>query len=333
MIAVLWIGFIVFVLLMLALDLGVLNRKAHVISTREALRWTGVCIGLALLFNVFVYFLYKNQWFDIGSAPGRTSDGKPAAVTFFTGYVIELSPSMDNIFVIALIFGYFGVPRIYQHRTLFWGIVGALVMRGAMIYAGTALIDRFDWVIYVFGALLLFTAGKMAFADSGHVEPERNPLVRLARRMYPVTRDFEGEKFFTRLDGKRAITPLFLVLLVIESTDVLFAIDSIPAIFAITTDPFIVFTSNVFAIICLRSMFFALAGMMDRFRYLKISLIIILTYVGLKMTVGHYLKEHHHVEIPTLVSLVFICLTLAGGMLASVKIPPRPPSPATDGPE
>ncbi|QDV90656.1 Inner membrane protein alx [Phycisphaerae bacterium RAS2] len=307
----LWGGFVTFVLIMLALDLGVLNRKAHVVATREALIWAGFCVFLALLFNVFLYFAYERNWFDIATR-GGTLSGKTAAMQFFTGWLIEQSLSLDNIFVIALIFQYFSVPRIHQHRTLFWGIIGALVMRMAMILAGAALIQRFTWTIYVFGILLLYTAVKMYRSQDEAVEPNRNPLVKLARKLYPVTDEFHGEKFFVRVNGRRAITPLFLVLLVIESTDLLFAVDSIPAIFAITKDPFIVFTSNVFAILNLRSLYFVLASMLEKFKYLKPSLVFVLAYVGVKMLVSH----HYH--IPTAFSLAVIIGILAVGIIASV---------------
>jgi tellurite resistance protein TerC len=324
----LWIGFLAFVLVMLALDLGVFNREARVIHTREALRWTGLCVLLAGLFTIFVYFAYQNDWLSVAKEAPKPkqmlwgSRGATAAMEFFTGYVIEMSLSMDNIFVIALIFSYFCVPRIYQHRVLFWGILGALVMRGVMILAGTKLIEHFHWIIYVFGALLIVTAIKMLLTGEGKVEPDRNPLVRIARYFYPVTPGFEGEKFFTKLDGKRAITPLFLTLLIVESTDVLFAIDSIPAIFAITYDPFIVFTSNVFAILCLRSMYFALAGMLEYFRYLKYSLVVLLMYVGMKMLVSDYLKNKYDFEIHIVVSLMIIIGVLVTGILTSLLHPP-----------
>lgn len=309
----LWLGFLAFVFAVLALDLGVFNRKSHVIRTRESMVFTGVCVLLALLFNVLVYFIYENNWLGVRDMPGAAESGKLAAFDFLTGWIIEYSLSMDNIFVIALIFAYFRVPQVYQHRVLFWGILGALVMRGAMILAGAALISRFQWIIYVFGALLIFTAVKMLFSGDQEVEPERNPLVRIARKLYPVAPRFDGERFFTQLDGRTAITPLFLCLLVVESTDVLFAVDSIPAIFAITSDPFIVFTSNVFAILGLRSLYFTLAAMLDRFRYLKISLVFVLAYVGVKMLLSH------HYPIPTPVSLAIVITTLGVGILASLR--------------
>ena len=231
---------------------------------------------------------------------------------YFTGYIIEKSLSLDNIFVIALIFSFFKVPAMYQHRVLFWGILGALVMRGLMIFAGTMLIQKFSWMIYVFGALLVITAIKMLVSRHDNLEPEKNIVVKFARKFFPVSKSFEGPKFFTRVNGAKAITPLLLVLLIIESTDVMFAIDSIPAIFAVTTDPFIVFTSNVFAILGLRSLYFALAAMMDKFRYLKISLVFVLAYVGVKMMLSHTMP------IPTLVSLTIIITMLFVGLVASI---------------
>ena len=308
-----WAGFLLLVFILLALDLGVFHKKDKAISTREALLWTGFWIFLALLFNVFIYFAYEYHWLGIGLHVGHDMGGKEAALKYFTGYVIEKSLSLDNIFVIAMIFSYFGVPAIYQHRVLFWGILGALIMRGVMILAGAALIQRFDWMIYVFGGLLLLTALKMLFSKNEEIHPDNNPLVKIARRLYPVTGTYEGHHFFTKIDGKRAITPLFLVLLVIESTDVIFAVDSIPAIFAITTDPYIVFTSNVFAILGLRSLYFALAAMMTQFRYLKISIVVVLMYVGIKMLIS----QIYHV--PTLISLAIILIILGAGIILSLR--------------
>ena len=310
-----WVSFVVAVLGMLALDLGVFHRKMHVIGVREALAWTTFWVVLSLVFNAGVYFMYTHHWLGIGLEIGHSTSGREAALAFFTGYVIEKSLSLDNIFVIALIFTYFGVPALYQHRVLFWGILGALVMRGAMIAAGTALIRRFDWIIYVFGAFLILTAVKLLVVQQEAIDPERNPAVRLARRFFPVSKHFEGQKFFTRVDGRRAMTPLFLVLLVVESMDVMFAVDSIPAIFAVTSDPFLVFTSNVFAILGLRSLYFALAGMLDKFRYLKPSLVFVLAFVGVKM-----LLSHHH-PVPTWFSLCVIAAILLVGVLASIFNP------------
>ncbi|NLG43780.1 MAG: TerC family protein [Phycisphaerae bacterium] len=307
-----WVGFVILVILLLALDLGVLNRKAHVIRTREALLWTGFWVVLALLFNSLVYLIYENHWLDIGLSAFAEPDGREAALKFFTGFLIEKSLGMDNIFVIALVLAYFRVPLMYQHRVLFWGILGAIVLRGAMILGGAALVHRFDWVLYVFGGLLIVTAVKMLFSGEQEIEPDRNPLVRIARRFYPVTTRIEGQHFFVRENGRRAMTPLFLALLIVESSDVLFAIDSIPAIFIITADPFIVFTSNIFAILGLRSLFFALASLMDKFRYLKFSLVFLLAYVGVKMLVSGVYK------IPIGVSLSIIVGLLAAGILASI---------------
>ncbi len=314
MVVWLWVGFIVFIVGMLAIDLGVLHRGAKVISTGMAMVWSGFCMALALSFTVVVYYLYEYDLAGVASAVGHPQGGREAALQFLTGWLIEQSLSLDNIFVIAVIFRYFSVPREYQHRTLFYGILGALVFRGIMIAAGITLIRYFTWIIYVFGALLIWTGLKMLFAGDEKVEPDRNPLVRAARRLYPVSGHFEGEHFFTRVDGRRAMTPLFLALLMIESTDLLFAVDSIPAVLAITKDPFIVFTSNVFAILNLRSLYFALAGMLEMFRYLKYSLVVILLYVGVKMIISH------HVPIPTTLSLGLIALALAGGILASLLV-------------
>jgi tellurite resistance protein TerC len=308
----LWSGFVLLILFLLALDLGVLNRKAHVIGATEALAWTAFWVSLALIFNAGIFYLYEHHWFGIGTQFGHELSGQDAALQFFTGYLVEKSLSLDNIFVIALIFSYFGVPAIYQHRVLFWGILGALALRGIMIALGAALIQRFDWVIYIFGIFLIATAAKLLVARHDNLTPESNPLVRLARKYFPVTDDYRAEKFFVVEGGKRACTPLFLALLMVESTDVAFAIDSIPAIFAVTRDPFIVFTSNVFAILGLRSLYFALAAVLDKFRYLKMSLVFLLAFIGIKM-----LLSHHH-PIPTQVSLVFILGILAVGVLASI---------------
>jgi tellurite resistance protein TerC len=307
----LWLGFVLLILGLLALDLGVFHRRPHVIHLREAFQWTGVWVALAMAFNVLVHFMYQHHWLGIGQVFGHEVGGHQAALDFFTGYVIEKSLSLDNIFVIAMIFTYFRVPAALLHRVLFWGVLGALILRGAMIAAGVVLIRRFGWIVYVFGGFLLLTAVRMLIARHDNLEPDRNVLVRVVRRMYPVSRDFEGSRFFTRVQGRRAITPLLLVLLLVESSDVLFAVDSIPAIFAITDDPFIVFTSNIFAVLGLRSLFFALAGIMDRFRYLKMSLVFLLAYIGVKM-----LLSHHH-RIPTTVSLAVIGGILVVGILAS----------------
>jgi tellurite resistance protein TerC len=307
----LWTGFILLILALLALDLGVFHRRVHAIGMGEALAWSAFWIILALAFNVAVFFLYEHNWMGVGHAGVVDLDGRTAALQFFTGYLVEKSLSLDNIFVIALIFAYFQIPLAYQHRVLFWGILGALILRGIMIAVGAALIHRFDWMAYVFGGILLFTAVRMLVARHDNLEPEKSPVVRLARRLHPVTPDLHGSRFFVNLDGRRAMTPLFLVLLLVEATDVLFAIDSIPAIFAITTDPFLVFTSNVFAILGLRSLYFALAPLMDRFRFLKTSLVFVLAFVGVKMILSH------HWPVPTPISLSVILGILGVGLVAS----------------
>lgn len=319
----LWIGFLAFVGGMLWVDLGVINREAHVIRIRDAMLWTSVCAVLAVAFSGAVYYVYEHQLLGFGAtsrAAGGAVSGAQAAMQFLTGWIIEQSLSLDNVFVIALIFEYFKIPLLHQHRVLFWGIIGALVMRGVMIAAGAALLQTFAWTMYAFGGLLVFTAVKMMFAGEGDVEPERNPLVRAARRVYPVTTELHGQKFVVRLAGRMTLTPLFLVLLVVESTDVLFAVDSIPAIFAITQDPFLVFTSNIFAILCLRSMYFALAGMMDMFRYLKYSLVFVLAFVGVKMILATAERDRlpfgHHVPIE--LSLLLIAAALVLGVGASL---------------
>jgi tellurite resistance protein TerC len=309
-----WGAFLILIILLLALDLGVFNRRDHVIKVREALLWTGFWIFLSLVFNVFVYFAYSHNWFDIGLGEHHVTSGSDAALKFFTGYIIEKSLSLDNIFVIALIFSYFRVPLQYQHRVLFLGILGALVMRAGMILAGVVLVERFTWMIYVFGSFLIFTAIRMLTTRMDDFDPDKNWLIRMAKRIYPVAPHYDGHKFFTRINGRRAITPMLLVLLVIESSDVLFAIDSIPAIFAVTTDPFIIFTSNVFAILGLRSLYFALAALLDKFRYLKLSLVFVLAYVGVKMLLSHTYP------IPTPVSLGIIAGILIVGISASVIV-------------
>jgi tellurite resistance protein TerC len=287
-----WIGFNVFVLLMLALDLGVFNRKAHVVSVKEALIWSGVWICLALIFNSLIYY-----WF-----------GEHKAVEFLTGYVIEKSLSVDNIFVFVLIFNYFQIPSIYQHKVLFWGVIGALLMRVIFIFAGVALIEKFHWTIYLFGVFLVYTGYKMFSEKDKKMEPEKNPVIKFFRKIMPVTNQLEGDKFFVTQQGKMYATPLFLVLILIETTDLIFAVDSIPAILAITQDHFIVYTSNVFAILGLRSLYFALAHVIHRFIYLSTGLAIILIFVGLKMVMIDVFK------VPTFISLIVI------GLIISISI-------------
>jgi tellurite resistance protein TerC len=316
-----WAGFLAFVLGLLALDLGVFHRESRAIRTGEALAWAGFYVTLALAFNVLVFFLYERSWLGVGVTVGHPIDGRTAALQFLTGYLLEQSLSLDNVFVIALIFSYFRVPLAYQHRVLFWGILGALVMRGAMIGLGAALIARFDWIIYVFGGILILTAVRMLLAGSEEPDPEKSPVIRLARRIYPVTPELHGERFFVQLNGRRAATPLFLVLLMVESSDVLFAVDSIPAIFAVTQDPFLVFTSNVFAILGLRNLYFAIAPLLNRFKYLKQSLVFILAFVGVKMILAHTQP------IPTITSLSVIIGILGVGILASALAAGRETAP------
>jgi tellurite resistance protein TerC len=305
----LWIGFNVFVLGMLALDLGVFHRKSHTVSVKEATIWTAVWVSLALVFNTGIYFYWNTL------IPGSTYSNSEAALAFFTGYLIEKSLSVDNVFVIALIFGYFAVPAAYQHRVLFWGILGALVMRATMILAGAALLKEYHWIIYIFGAFLIFTGIKMATHKDEELHPENNPVIKLVRKLIPVTKDYEGDHFFVRHAGKIMATPLFLVLIMVETTDLVFAVDSIPAIFAVTQDPFIVYTSNVFAILGLRSLYFVLAGVIDKFYYLKMGLAVILTFVGVKMTLVDIYK------IPTPASLGVIATVLAVAVIASLSVP------------
>jgi tellurite resistance protein TerC len=301
----LWIGFNLFVLLMLALDLGVFHRKAHVVSIKEATMWSVVWIGLALVFNLGLYLF----WDQISPASDYTNG--EAALAFFTGYLIEKSLSVDNIFVFVLIFTFFRVPAAYQHRVLFWGIIGALLMRGTLIAVGATLLKEFHWIIYVFGAFLIFTGIRMALHRNEEMHLEQNPLIKFVRRIMPVTETYEDDKFFLRRAGKLMATPLFLVLLLVESTDLVFAVDSIPAIFAVTNDPFIVYTSNVFAILGLRSLYFLLAGVVDKFYYLKLGLSVVLVFVGIKMVMVDLYK------IPVGLSLGVIASILAISVIAS----------------
>ena len=309
-----WTGFVALILALLALDLGVLNRRPHEPTVAEALGWSAFWIALAMAFNGLVFFLYENNWIGVGLAFPEDIGGRQAALEFFTGYLLEKSLSLDNIFIIALVFSYFRVPLRYQHRVLFWGVVGAMVMRGIMIGAGAALMSRFAWMTYVFGGLLLVTALRMLRTDHESLEPEKSPLVRLARRLYPITAEYREQHFFVLQNGVRHATPLLLVLLMVEGTDVLFAVDSIPAIFAVTADPFLVYTSNVFAILGLRSLYFALAPLLARFRFLKVSLVVVLAFVGVKL-----LLTHHH-PIPVAISLPAIVGVLAVGVVASLVL-------------
>jgi tellurite resistance protein TerC len=302
-----WAGFIGLVVVFLALDLGVFHRRAHTVKFREALVWSGVWFCLAMLFALFALGL-------------KPKGGGRESLEFLTAYLIELSLSMDNVFVMALIFAYFRVPSQYQHRVLFWGILGALVMRGFMIGAGVALITRVHWVLWLCGAFLVYSGIKTLFVES-EIEPEKSRVVRLARKLYPVTPDLDGQKFVTQWNGRRALTPLALVLLLVETSDLIFAVDSIPAVFAVTTNLFIVFTSNVFAILGLRSLYFVLAGAIRYFRYLKYGLSLVLLFIGVKMLLdphGRTPPLRFQFEIPISISLLVVAGIILGSMLLSV---------------
>ncbi|MEZ4744354.1 MAG: TerC family protein [Bdellovibrionota bacterium] len=345
-----WSGFITVVLLMLALDLGVFHRKSHVVSTKEALIWSGIWVALSFVFAIFIYFAYENHWYGIGSQidliDGQINDGSGAVVKYLTGYLIEKSLSVDNIFVIAMIFGYLGVPAMYQHRVLFWGILGALVMRGGMIGIGAELIARYHWILYVFGVFLIITAIKMLLIK-GNDDPTQSFAVRWTKKFLPVTDKFHGQYFTVRAGSDRShlaetpgapvevdqaveqakpgtlmLTPLALALILVETTDLIFAVDSIPAIFAITADPFLVFTSNVFAILGLRSLYFALANLIDKFRFLKLSLAIVLAMVGLKMIFAEKLKSALGPGF-NLYLLALVVLIMVFGVMVSIWTGPE----------
>ena len=355
----LYAGFVLFVLGLLALDLGVFHRKAHVVSVREALGWSLFWIVLGLAFTLFVYAGYEQHWVGLGLSPDLMStdprvldngvlvynDGASAALKYVTGYLVEKSLAVDNIFVISMLFAFFAVPPLYQHRVLFWGILGALLMRGAMIAAGAVMIQQFSWIIYLFGGFLVVTGVKMLFLKSQGSDLAGNIVVRLTRKIFPITDHYHGEHFFVRAGSAKSreaavpgaavvrdavvevaspgvwlATPLFLALVMVEVTDVVFAVDSIPAIFAITADPFLVFTSNVFAILGLRSLYFALAGMIDKFRFLKVSLAVILILVGVKMMIHIWLKSLLG-ENFNLILLGAVVAILAAGIIASLSAP------------
>ena len=347
-----WLGFIFFILFLLALDLGVFHRKAHEVTVREALRWSVIWIGMALLFGGFVYYGYEHHWLGLGTtidaADGDTINGRDALTKYLTGYVVEKSLSVDNIFVIATLFAFFSVPRMYQHRVLFWGIIGALITRGAMIAVGSTLIARYHWLLYLFGAFLIATAIKMLMMKEGHPDPSQNVMVRAMRKFLPITDRFHGEHFIvtagsrqsheatTPVDvehpdmavdrakpGTKMLTPLALALVTVEFTDVIFAVDSIPAVFAVTADPFIVFTSNVFAMLGLRSLYFALGGMLQRFKYLKVSLAVILGLIGVKMLAAHPLKlwlgAHFNSYVLGLVLLILVLGVIASEITNRIR--------------
>ena len=293
-----WIGFNAFVLIMLALDLGVFHKKTHEVKVKEALIWTAVWIALAMVFNAGIFHFF----------------GKEKGVEFLTGYVIEKSLSVDNIFVFIMVFSYFQIPTKYQHKVLFWGVLGALVMRAIFIFAGVALISKFHWIIYIFGGFLIFTGFKMLLQEDKPIEPEKNPLIKLVRKILPVSNELHGDKFIIKQGAKTIATPLLLVLVLIEFTDLIFAVDSIPAILAISKDPFIVYTSNVFAIMGLRSLYFALSGITQYFVYLKYGLAAILIFVGTKMSIVDFYK------VPVLLSLLIIVTILAISVIASLMV-------------
>jgi len=298
----LWVAFGAVVTTAVVLDLAVFHRRAQALSLRQALGWSVAWVSLAALFGAAVFWLL----------------GPEKALEFAAGYIIEWSLSVDNLFVFLMIFGYFAVPAAYQHRVLFWGIMGAVIMRALFIAAGAALLAWFHWMIYLFGAFLIFTGFKLLRPGEQEVDPDRNPVLRLFRRVMPVTAEYHGQRFFVRQAGRLVATPLMLVLIVVETTDVIFAVDSVPAIFAITTDPFIVYTSNIFAILGLRALFFVLAGIMGLFRYLKVGLSLVLVFVGIKMLVSEVYK------IPIGVSLAVVAAVLAGSVLVSALVRPRP---------
>jgi tellurite resistance protein TerC len=308
---IVWILFFVMVLVILALDLGVFNKTPHIINTKEASKWTAIWVSLSFAFSGVIYWLYGTDF--INNPNNLTQTG--AALKFITGYLIELSLSVDNIFVIAIIFASFKIPQKYQHRVLFWGILGAIIFRGLMITFGVILINKFSWTTYLFGAFLLFTAVKMLFSkDEEDFDPKHSFVYKTIGKLIPITHESHKEHFFIKINGKNFATPLFVALIIIEVMDVLFAVDSVPAILAITSDPFLVFSSNIFAILGLRSMYFFLANMLEKFSYLEYSLIAILSFVGLKMLL------HDYIEIPEWASLGFIAVSLLVGILVSLKM-------------
>ncbi|HEX9814214.1 MAG TPA: TerC family protein [Myxococcota bacterium] len=312
MISIFWFGLVALLVAMLALDLGVFHRRARAQTTGEALVWSAVWIATAFCFNGFIYFAYDNHWMGIGLEVGQESGGRQAAIEFLTAYLVEKSLSLDNILVIAVIFNYFAIPLANQHRVLFWGVVGALVLRAIFIVSGLALVERFAWTTYILGALLLAMAVKMLVDRNNHLRPEESRLIRAVERRFAVTSELHGPAFFARIDGRWVATPLFLTLIVVESSDLLFAIDSVPAVIAVTNDNFLAFSSNAFAILGLRSLYFVIAPLIAKFRLLKICLIFILAFIGAKMLLTH------HYPLPTSVSLSFILGALGVGIVASL---------------
>lgn len=306
-----WISFLTLMVVLIAIDLGLIQRHTETMTFKAAMHRSAVWFVLALCFNVYIYFLYNNNWLGWGVSSILDLNGKEAATLFLTGYLIELSLSVDNVFVFAIIFEYTRIPLKHQHRILFWGVLGAIVMRGLMIGVGVILINRFSWMTYVFGGILIISAARMLALRSESSVGDIGPI-GLIEKFLPVTSKFHGNHFFIRQGARLLATPLFVTLVLVEWTDLVFALDSIPAIFAVTTDPFLIFTSNVYAILGLRNLYFLVAGLMDQFRYLKTTLVFILLFVGIKMML------HHHVEIPNLLSLAVIVGSLAVGILASV---------------
>ncbi len=310
---IIWVGFLTMIICFLALDLGVLNKTDHVIKTREASLWTSLWVSIALSFSAVIYWL-----FSAGHIPNPTNlEPGNAVLKYITGYLIELSLSIDNVFVIAVIFQAFGIPAMYQHRVLFWGILGAIVFRALMILFGVTLINQFEWIIYVFGAFLLYTAYKMLKSENIEYDPKKSFVFRQVKKIYPITTNIQGNQFFMKRMGLRAATPLFMALIVIELTDILFALDSIPAILAITADPFLVFSSNIMAILGLRSMYFLVSRMLAKFRFIHYSLAIILGFVGVKMISAHYL------HIAEWLSLTVIVVAILTGIITSYLIPEK----------
>jgi tellurite resistance protein TerC len=311
-----WVGFLVAIGSMIALDLGVFHSHNETPTFKSSIKWTAVWVAVALSFSGVVYQLYEGHWFPSGrvadSGPIEEGSGAEAVMAYLTAYIVEESLSLDNIFVMAIIFSYFRVPTAAQHRVLFWGILGAVVLRGAMIFAGVALLHQFEWIIYVFGVLLLVSAARLLIMEDAEFNPESNPVVRLVRKWMPISKVRDSEHFFVQENGRTAATTLFLALMVVETTDVMFAVDSIPAVFAVTRDPFLVFTSNIFAILGLRSLYFALAGFMETLKHLKTSLVFVLAFVGVKMLLVH------HYPIPNVVSLAVIVGLLGVGVVASL---------------
>jgi tellurite resistance protein TerC len=307
-----WGGFLLLIGTLIAFDLGVLHRDPEVLTVRTALRRWSVWFSLALVFNVYVYFLYEYNWLGWGNTARTDLSGQDAAIQYLTGYLIELSLSVDNVFVIATIFQYMRIPDALQYRILVWGILGAIILRGIMISAGVMLIASFDWVSYIFGAVLLLSAVRLLMLRDDNVTPEQSLILQLAGRVFRVSPRLDGGRFFTMIDGRRAATPALLTLFMVEWADVMFAVDSVPAIFAVTRDPFLVFTSNVFAILGLRTLYFVVSGMMEKFRFVKWSLVIILAFVGLKMIV------ENHIHLRPLLSLCVIVGVMGLGVIGSV---------------